>query len=132
MFCKESLAKIKFRAFPKRVGPQILSLEIDDYFGTSEHYWMVEKKILISKTAMVKFCKLSLYANGLVMCMQFIFGDDWNDVSCKSLFWSPAMPVISLESRPLKFRVFRHEYSLQAQTYFWSLLTHVLSQSRSK
>ena len=34
----ESLEKIKFRAFPKRVGPQILSLESVDYFGTSEHY----------------------------------------------------------------------------------------------
>ena len=27
----------------------------------------------------------------LVMRMQFIFGDDWNDVPCKSLFWSLAM-----------------------------------------
>ena len=37
-FCKESLGKIKLGAFPKRVGPRILSLESDDYFGTSEHY----------------------------------------------------------------------------------------------
>ena len=44
MFCKESLGKIKFRAFPKRVGPRILSLESVDYFGTSEHYRVVEKK----------------------------------------------------------------------------------------
>ena len=44
MFCEESLGKIKFRAFPKRVGPQILSLESVDYFGKSEHYWVVEKK----------------------------------------------------------------------------------------
>ena len=35
---KESLEKIKFRAFPKRVGPRILSRESVDYFGTSEHY----------------------------------------------------------------------------------------------
>ena len=28
----------KFRAFPKRVGPRILSLESVDYFGVSEHY----------------------------------------------------------------------------------------------
>ena len=27
MFCEESLRKIKFRAFPKSVGPRILSLE---------------------------------------------------------------------------------------------------------
>ena len=44
MFCEESLGKIKFRAFPKRVGPRILSLESVDYFGASEHYWVVEKK----------------------------------------------------------------------------------------
>ena len=38
MFCEESLGKIKFRAFPKRVGPRILSLQSLDYFGTSEHH----------------------------------------------------------------------------------------------
>ena len=42
MFCNESLGKIKFRAFLKGVGPQILSLEIVNYFGTSEH-WVVKK-----------------------------------------------------------------------------------------
>ena len=64
MFCNKSLGKIKFRAFLKGVGPWILSLEIVDYFGTSEH-WVVKKiRILISKTAMVGCCKLSLYANG--------------------------------------------------------------------
>ena len=53
-------------------------LESVDYFRTTEHYRMVKKKIriLISKTAMVGCCKLSLYANGLVMSMRFIFGDD--------------------------------------------------------
>ena len=29
--------KIKFRAFPKRVSPRILSLESFDNFGTNEH-----------------------------------------------------------------------------------------------
>ena len=47
MFCDESLGKIKFRAFPKCVGPQIISLESVDYFGASEHYSVVEKKIKI-------------------------------------------------------------------------------------
>ena len=28
---------IKFGAFPKRVGPRILSLQSVDFFGTSEH-----------------------------------------------------------------------------------------------
>ena len=36
--CEESLGKIKVRAFPKRVGPRILSLESAEYFATSEHY----------------------------------------------------------------------------------------------
>ena len=83
MFCEESLGKVKFRAFPKRVGPRILSLESVDYFGASEQYWVVEKKKrnLISKIAMVGCCKLLLYANE--SCESF-FGDDWNDVPCKS------------------------------------------------
>ena len=34
--CKEILGKIKLRAFPKRVGPRIPSLESIDYFGTSD------------------------------------------------------------------------------------------------
>ena len=68
MFCDESLGKIKFRAFPKRVCPRILSLESVDYFGASEHYRVVEK-IRIS-------IKLSLCANGLVVSMRFTFGDD--------------------------------------------------------
>ena len=67
MFSEKSSGKIKFRTFPKRVGSRILSLESVDYFGTSEHYWVVEKKkrkgILISKTAMFGCCKHSLYVN---------------------------------------------------------------------
>ena len=46
MFCEENLGRIKFRAFPKRVGPQILLLESADYFGTSEHYCVVEIEAL--------------------------------------------------------------------------------------
>ena len=77
-FAKKAKGKIKFRAFSKYVGPRILSFESVDYFGTSEHYRVVEKKIriLISKIAMVGCCKLSLYASGLVMRIRFIFGDD--------------------------------------------------------
>ena len=44
MLVYEILGKIKFRAFPKRVGPRILSLESVVYFGASEHYWVVQKK----------------------------------------------------------------------------------------
>ena len=77
MFFKESLGKIKFRAFPKRVGPRILSHESADYFGTSE-LLSGRKKIrtLISKIAMVGCCKLSQNTKGLVMSRRFIFGDD--------------------------------------------------------
>ena len=77
MFCKESLGKIKFRAFPKQVGPRILSLENVDYFGTlvNTTEWSKENKDL-SKTVMNGCCKLSLYANALATSMQFIFGDD--------------------------------------------------------
>ena len=84
MFCEERLGKIKFRAFSKRVGPRILSHESVDYFGTSELLDGRKKlRILISKIAMVWSCKLSLYANGLVMSIRFIFGDDRNDLPCK-------------------------------------------------
>ena len=77
MFCEESLGQIKFRAFPKlshefyRVKASITS----ELVNTTE--WTGKKiRILISKTAMVGCCKLSLYANGLVMGMRFILGDD--------------------------------------------------------
>ena len=53
MFCEESLGKITFRAFPKRVGSRILSLESVDYFGANEHCMQMS----------------------LVMSMRFIFGD---------------------------------------------------------
>ena len=65
MFCEESLGKNKFRTFPKRVGPGILSLESVNYFGASDTTeWSGKKiRILISKTAMVGCCKRSLHAN---------------------------------------------------------------------
>ena len=63
MFSEESLERIKFKAIPKSVRSRLLSLKSVDYFGTSEHYWMVKKKrrIFISKTEMVGCCKLLLY-----------------------------------------------------------------------
>ena len=66
------------------------------------------------------------------MSMRFIFGDDGKDVPCRSLFQSLAMSVISLELRPLNFRVFTHAYSLRPERYFWSSLTRVLNQFKSK
>ena len=78
MFCKESLGKIKLRAFSKRFGSRILRLEaLMTLEQVNTTAWSKKKKIriLISKTAMVWCCKLSLYANVPVMSMRFIFGD---------------------------------------------------------
>ena len=35
---------MRFRTFPERVGPRILSLESVDYFGTSEQKSLVKNK----------------------------------------------------------------------------------------
>ena len=40
---EESLEKIKFRAFPKRVVPRILLLQSVDYFGTSDHTLLYDR-----------------------------------------------------------------------------------------
>ena len=37
---------MRFRAFPERIGPLILSLESVDYFGTSDHFNGQKKKNL--------------------------------------------------------------------------------------
>ena len=61
MFSEESF---KMRTtFPEPVGPRILLLESVDYFGTSEHFIGRKKnrRILISKTSMVRLTGLSLY-----------------------------------------------------------------------
>ena len=52
----------------------------------------LKKKILLSKTAIVgTVVNFHCMQMGFVMRMRLIFGDDWNDVPCKSLFWSLAM-----------------------------------------
>ena len=67
---------------------------------------------LIRKTAMVQCYKLlSLYwACGLFSAMI--------EMTCHVNHYFDLWQVISLESRPLNFRVFIHAYSLQPQTYF--------------
>ena len=47
--------QFKFRAFPKRVAPRIISRESVDYFRTSEHYWVVKKKTWIFKLAKLRW-----------------------------------------------------------------------------
>ena len=79
MFCQESLGKIKFRAFPKRVGPRILSLESVDYSGTSEHSVTGRKKKKESSLAKLLWSGIVNFhcmQMSLVMSMRFIFGDD--------------------------------------------------------
>ena len=67
----------------------------------------------------------------LLMSVWFIFGDDWNDVPCKSLFWYLTM-MYFLWNRGPWIRVFIHAYSLLLERYFWSSLTRVLNQFRNK
>ena len=82
-------------------------------------------RILISKTAMVGCYKLWLYANA--SC-------DEHAIYCRSAMIEMTCHVnhflsndiISLESRPLNFRVFIQAYSLRPQTYLRSL-TRVLN-----
>ena len=121
MFSAESLGKIKVRAFAKHVVSlaRILSLKSIDYFGTSEQYWVVEKiRILISKTEMVGCCKLLLYANET--CDEHaVYFRRWLKWRVMSItFLISGNDGISLESRPLNFRVFIHAYSLRPQTLF--------------
>ena len=124
MFCKESLGKIKFKAFPEQVSPRIVSLESIDYFGTSEHFSgrKKKKKNLESVVNFHNCMQMSLLAmfemthHHSVLMTFFISGND----------------VISLKSRPLNFCVIIQAYSLRLQMRFRLLLTHVLNQFRNK
>ena len=92
MFCEESLEKIKFRAFLEQVSPWILSLERVDYFGTSKHFSGWKKTNSISKTSIMSVVNFHCMQMSLVMSMQFIFSDDWNDTPCSHhVFLSLAM-----------------------------------------
>ena len=56
MFLRRKIRKDlceRFRAFLERVGPRILSLERDNYFGTSEHF-SAKKRIVMRKTSIVR------------------------------------------------------------------------------
>ena len=62
---KEGLNLELFRNVSVQEFDRLKVLITLDYGNTSE--WLKKVRILISKTAMVECCKLSLYANGLVM-----------------------------------------------------------------
>ena len=81
MFYEECSGKMKFRAFPKPVHPRILSLQSIDYFGTSEHYWVVEKKIriIISKICLHGPLPLASWSAASVFMVRCLV----NDKKCK-------------------------------------------------
>ena len=89
MFCEESLEKIKFRAFLEQVSPWILSLERVDYFGTSKHFSGRKKTNSINKTSIMSVVNFHCMQMSLVMSMQFIFSDDWNDTPCSHHVFLP-------------------------------------------
>ena len=129
MFCKESLGKIKFRAFPEQVSPRIVSLESIDYFGTSEHFSGRKKKkknLIISKTSIVSVVN---FHNCMQMSVLAMFEMTHHVLIT---FFISGNDVISLDSRPLNFCVIIQAYSLRLQMCFRLLLTHVLNQFRNK
>ena len=129
MFCKESLGKIKFRAFPEQFSPQIVSLESIDYFGTSEHFSGRKKKkknLIISKTSIVSVVN---FQNCMQMSLLAMFEMTHHVLIT---FFISGNDVISLESWPLNFCVIIQAYSLRLQMCFRLLLTHVLNQFRNK
>ena len=76
----KSLEKIDakdVKAFLKRVGLRILLLESVDYFGESEYFRENFNGEAINWSGVVHFHCVQM---SLVMSMQFIFSDDWNDV----------------------------------------------------
>ena len=129
MFCKESLGKIKFRAFPEQVSPRIVSLESIDYFGTSEHFSGRKKKkknLIISKTSIVSVVN---FHNCMQMSLLAMFEMTHHVLIT---FFISGNDVISLDWRPLNFCVIIQAYSLRLQMCFRLLLTHVLNQFRNK
>ena len=63
---------MRFRAFPDRVGPRLLSLESVDYFGTSEQFsGRKKRRIFISKTLIVRLTGLVKFH-----CIQMSLADE--------------------------------------------------------
>ena len=93
MFCEESLGKIKFRAFPERVGPRILSLESVDYFGTYEHF--SGRKQNLCKWVLWWACRRCRLFSAMIEMRRHVL----------ITFFISGNDVISRESRPLNFGV---------------------------
>ena len=129
MFCEESLG---LELFDRNSSVQefyslkaLIPLE-------QVNTWVVEKKILISKrrTGLVSLnfivCKWVLWW----ACSLFSRMIEWCAMLITFLIYGN--DVISLESRPLNFHVFKHTYSLRPQRYLKSSLKRVLNQFRNK
>ena len=63
MFSEESLGKLKFGTFPKRVGSRKALITLEQVNTIDWSKKKKRRRILISKTEMVGCCKLLLYAN---------------------------------------------------------------------
>ena len=76
--------KLRFRAFPERFCPRILSLENVDYFEIRELFGGRKKKenYNYEKANCLGLVNCHCMQMNLVLSMRFIFGDDWNDAPC--------------------------------------------------
>ena len=133
MFCEESWGKLNLELFWNVSVHEfyrlkaLISLE---QVNTTE--WSGKKTILISKIAMMGCCKLSLYANESCDEHAIYFRQWLKWRAILITFLISGNDVVSLELRPLNFRVFVHAYSLRSQTYFRWSLTRLLNQFRNK
>ena len=64
----------------------ILSRVSFNYFGTSEFFSGLKKEQFDGEANWSGFVNFSCMQRSLVMSMQFIFGDDWNDAPCSPRF----------------------------------------------
>ena len=120
-----------FRAFPAQVGPQILSLESFDYFGTREYFSGQKKKrrrILILLAKLRWWGKVNFHC--MLMILWWVYSLFLTTIEIHQVF--TGNDAISLESRPLNYHVIIHVYSLRLQMYFRSSLTQILIKSIQK
>ena len=80
---REGQRKLRFRDFPERVGPRILSLESVDFFGTSEYFGGRKKSNLNKqKTNWSGVVNFHCMQMSLEMGMRFIFGSAMIGMAC--------------------------------------------------
>ena len=80
---REGQSKLRFRDFPERVGPRILSLENVDFFGTSEYFGGRKKSNLNKqKTNWSGVVNFHCMQMSLEMSMRFIFGSAMIGMAC--------------------------------------------------